>query len=166
MRMKVEDAYKGAGIDYIFRQLQKYDTRKLQYIHVKTSRSKSSALHVYGNHRINWDRREGKVTKDGRINISVKKGVSFPNTYKGTMARMYGGSKFYCQLANNLDEALVAVGMHEVYHYLCYTGQLGGNNMHDYMRLAKDEVQAMKWGWVHMACFRQEQARLKGLVAA
>jgi len=168
MRMKVEAQYKGAGVDYIFRQLQKYDTRKLQYVHIKTGRSERSVLEVYGNHRINRNRLSGEISKDGRINISIKEGAigRIPNAYQGRMARKYGGSKFYCQLANNLQEAIVGVGMHEVYHWMAYLGYFGGDTIAERVAIAKDERKAMEFGWIHMACFRLEQAKAKGLVAA
>ncbi len=159
MRIQTLDKYNGSGVAYLLREMQKWDTRQLGNVSIKKGTAKSSALLGYGNMRANLNALTGEVRGLIRINILLKDEVASLLPRHGRMTRKYGNSLYYEAKCNNVDELIVAIGMHEFRHYLGYTGQIdsGDGSMTARLRSGKDERAAMAFGWVHLAWFQLEQ---------
>lgn len=161
-QFRVEQKFAGDGVDYLFDQIKKYDLSMLNRAWIKTGRSNRTMILGYGNIRATRHRLTGEIKGKIGLNVSIldRAFKELPRHVK--LTRKYGSGIAYDAKAQDVQELIVAVGMHELRHFLGYSGQLGGKTTQERMRIGADEIDAMRWGWVHMAFFRAE----RGLVAA
>lgn len=151
MRLRVRPEYNGPAVDYIKGQLAKWDISRLTVLDIKKGRSKRSLLAVTGTSRRTYKLRNG--VRCEMLNSSVNISVQNPDVvlpHKVRMSSGYGGGWAYEAKCDTLQELIVATAMHELYHFLAADGQLPGYD-------TRNEREAMRWGWIHLAFYRQAE---------
>ena len=160
--IKAPRSLNGDGLAFVREYLRQYDLRELSRIRIL---HESYTVHkwypgVWGNCKPPdpfWGKTHNtRFTYRMEIKIrGEEKDLPFPPGFLKRLPRRYGGGRAWVELFDNLDDLLVWVTGHEMYHFLCWTRQLDGD--------VANEIQANALGRAWVAEF-QDWRRKNGCI--